>query len=416
MFPRLQIARATRAFAFLFVVVTLSGCATYQLKAGKARRMLANGNAVGAVAALEKQANTEGKDQLVYLLDFATAAQLAGDYDRSTRAFLGADQMAEVKDYHSISKQTASLLFNQGQVQYKGDDYEKVLINAYLAINYLLMDNLESALVETRRINEKLTHYEVDAKKNYEQNPFAFYLSAMIWESDRNWDSAYIDYHKAYKLNPNIPYLKQDLVRAAYNARRMGTEKKWKTQFGLSRPDDPTFRKHGELVVIYQQGWGPRKRPNPSWHRVPKLFPTPTYTRQAKVSIEGVGEELSQKVYSVQDVAIKTLDDQYAGLIAKRMAGIAAKEVVADQVRQQNETLGALLKIGMHISDQADLRQWSTLPESFHVARIRLKPGEYKIKISGLNGAGVSTGESSREATIAIKRGKKTFLTWRSFH
>ena len=36
----------------------------------------------------------------------------------------------------------------------------------------------------------------------------------------------------------------------------------------------------------------------------------------------------------------------------------------------------------MDVSDQADLRQWSTLPESLQVSRIFVEPGNYKIDFS----------------------------------
>jgi hypothetical protein len=329
---------------------------------------------------------------------------------------MDADQMSEVKDYHSISKISASLLTSERMMQYKGDDYEKVLINAMLAVNFLMVDNLDSALVETRRINEKLEHYRVDAKRPYEQNPFAFYLSALIWEADRKWDDAYIDFNKAYKLDPNIPYLKEDLIRASKNARRESDFKKWKAKFGQAVPKDPSFLQTGELILIYQQGWGPRKQPSPNWHRIPKLYPTRSYIQQAKLVVEGVTSELTQPIYSVERVAIKTLDDQYAPLIAKRIAGMVVKDQVAQRAKKENELLGTLLEIGMHVSDQADLRQWSTLPETFQIAKVTLKPGTYKVTVHGLNSSGQTAGEGTESQEIVIKPRKKSFIRWRSFN
>ena len=87
-------------------------------------------------------------------------------------------------------------------IPYKGDDFEKVMINAMLAINFLSLGDMEGALVETRRLNEKLEHYRIDGKKPYKQSELALYLSAMIWEADGKWDDAYIDFVKAYKVNP----------------------------------------------------------------------------------------------------------------------------------------------------------------------------------------------------------------------
>ena len=52
--------------------------------------------------------------------------------------------------------------------------------------------------------------------------------------------------------------------------------------------------------------------------------------------------EVSQVFYSVTDVAMKVLNDEYNSIVAQRVAGVAAKAVVADQIRQKNKALGKL--------------------------------------------------------------------------
>lgn len=394
----------------------LSGCATYQTKISGGYNELIQGNPGRAAEIFKPLAEEEGKDQLVYLFEYGTALQLAQRYDESNKVFLLADKMSEIKDYHSISKITTSLLLNEGQMQYKGDDFEKVIINAFLAINFLMKGELDSALVETRRLNEKLTKYRVEAKRDYEQNPFARYLGALIWESDGRWDDAYIDYAEVMRLNPSIESLKKDLLFAAKKSGRGEEVEKLKKQFpGVSL--DPSWNdpKVGEIVLIYQQGQGPIKQPNPDFVRVPKLYPRYSFGQRARMLIEGVGEIESEVISSVQDVAIKTLDDAYAGIVAKRMAGIATKAVVADQIRQKDKLLGDLAWIASNLADQADLRQWASLPQTFQVARKRVPAGKYKVKVLALSAANQPTGEILDEQEIEVKPRKKTFLNWRSF-
>ena len=113
----------------------------------------------------------------------------------------------------------------------------------------------------------------------------------------------------------------------------------------------------------------------------------------------------------MERVAIKTLNDQYAPLIAKRLAGVVVKEIAADQVRQKNEGLGLLTFVGLHLTDRADLRQWSTLPETFQVAKIRLKAGKYKVKVQGYYKDEKGSNQTmQREFVIQPRR--KTFFTW----
>ena len=406
--------RGLRFFLF-FVISVLVACASYQRKVYQARLLMGQGKPVLAAKELAPLAEQEGIDQLVYLFDYGTALQLVGNYKESNRIFLQADQLAEVKDYVSVSKQTASLFLNQEMVQYQGDDFEKVMINAMLAINFLSLGDMEGALVETRRLNEKLEHYRIDGKKPYAQNEFALYLSAMIWEANRKWDDAYIDFVKAYKINPKIGYIKKDLVRASFNARRMEAHRKWKKKFNLKY--DPIWKQkdYGELVLIYQQGWGPRKYPSRVWRRIPELYPTSSHIKKAKLSVIGGKSEMSQLIYDVEKVAIKTLNDQYAPLIAKRLAGMVVKEVAADQVRQRNEFLGDLVDISLQVVDRADLRQWSTLPATFQVAKIRLKAGKYQIKVHGYYNNGTASDQGMPKREVIIEPHHKTFFTWRTF-
>jgi hypothetical protein len=69
----------------------------------------------------------------------------------------------------------------------------------------------------------------------------------------------------------------------------------------------------------------------------------------------------------------------------------------------------------MYASDRADLRQWSFLPKEFQMARIRVKPGKYKMKISTQNKYSESQGNGLFEKEIEIKTGKTRFINWRQF-
>ena len=419
-----------------------SGCATYQTKVEEARSHISSRQTARAVEVLAPLAEKEGDDQLVYLLDYAIALQQDGKYQESSKVLNRAERIADILDYTSLSKETASLILSEEMVQYKGDDYEKIMINAVNAINYLMVGDLETALVQVRRLNNKLYLYKTEAKRDYEQNPFAYYLGAVIWEADRKYDEAYIFYKKAYELIPDFPLLQEDLIRGAMKAQRPEEVARWRKLWPQT-PISPVWSDStmGELVVIYQQGWGPRKRPRPENHRFPQLVPTRSQTQSAEFQI--VRDEVAtptaqaaklklpastlqvspptlsvsaRRLFSVQEVAIKTLESQYAALIAKRVAGIATKAVVSDQIRQKNELLGQLAWIALSLTDRADLRQWSTLPESFQIARVYLKPGTYTVTGRGLSGSGEATGEDMASQKVVIAPGRKAFVTWRSFH
>ncbi len=401
---------------YYFLVLFLLGCATYQSKLTRPLIYLQNGHADQAAAMLKEDAFKESDDQLVYLLDYGLAEQAAGAYKESNKAFLQAADVAELKDYHSISRIAGSLVLSEGMVQYKGDEYEKLLIHVYAALNFLMLKQYDEARVEVRRIHERVDKLKMDGEKFFEENPFAFYISALIWEQTGNSDSAYIDYKNTFKYAPHFAQVREDLLRMSYIKGRQDDYAKYKQQFSDVKIKEKEWKdkSQGELVVIYQQGRGPKKQPHPSSNNLPKLYPTYSSGVQARVFINDKLKDETSILLDLQDLAISTLDRQYAALIAKRVAGVAVKAVIASQVDRHAEGLGQLAWIAMNMADQADLRQWVTLPQTFQVARITLPPGKYKMKIAAINVGDSETGEMI-EQEIQISARRKTFYNWRSF-
>lgn len=390
------------------------GCASYQSKVLEARNSLAGGNAENAATLLKDMASQEGKDQILYMLDYGLALHQLSDFKQSNQTLIEVDRLADFKDYISIGRQAGSLFINESLIPYKSERFENILINTYLALNFTMQNNFESALVECRRIDEKMRKMKLE-NEDMRKSFYARYLSAMIWEAEKNWDSAYIDYQNAYNIERSRPYLGKDLIRSAWRARRYDALKKWQKQFpqySLEKIKKET-KEEGELVFIYQQGWIPRKYPRPENFRFPYLVPVSSGFTQALVQIKDKRYPATELLYDVGAEAIRTLDNDYAYLVAKKILGVIAKEVAADQIRQKNEALGNIAALVMHMADQADLRQWSTLPNTFQISKISLPPGEHEIAILARGPAGES---KIFEGQIKIKKGQKTFLTKRTFH
>jgi hypothetical protein len=381
-----------------------------------ARNLIQQGQFTEALQQLKVLADEPGNDQLVYMLDYATALQMAGNYEESNKYFLKADRFADIQDYTSLSLETGSFLFGEEMVQYKGEDFEVVLINAMTAINFLNIGKLDDAMVEVRRLNEKLRRFRTEAKRKFTDNPLALYLSAIIYEANKNWDDAAIAYEQVYQIAPGYPPLREDLIRANLKARRWDAAKKWKESFSeVVEKAEWTDTKNGEVVVIYQQGWGPRKGFRPENARYPMMFPIwsdesePRFQllkindQDTNVSVEFRGRET---LFDVDRVAVASLEDQYASLIARRLGGAVVKNVVAERIRKENQLLGDLALIAMYASDRADLRQWSTLPKAFKIYRATLPAGDYTLQM----------GFGEKSTRLRIKPNGKVFVSLRESH
>jgi len=183
-----------------------------------------------------------------------------------------------------------------------------------LAINYLMMGNLDEAQVETRKLNDKLYKFRYEGRK-LRSKSLAFYLSAMIEEANKDWDSAYIDFKKAYDLNPNLEYLHEDLIRAGIAARRGEESRVEEKMAGREAREFQRSRRSGACVPT---GLGTAKAPDPGFPRIPKLYPVYSSTQRARLDVEGEAPANTETVASVtmsqsRPWTTTTRSDRHAG-------------------------------------------------------------------------------------------------------
>ena len=67
--------------------------------------------------------------------------------------------------------------------------------------------------------------------------------------------------------------------------------------------------------------------------------------------------------------------------LANSLMRIASKQAAEQQVRKQNENIGALLSVINAVSEKADTRNWQTLPYSISYARVPLIEGSNQLTL-----------------------------------
>ncbi len=399
---------------FLFTL----GCASARMSDHESDRLFQAGHYVEAATHLKeglKKEGENGKDLLLFLLDIGLSLHSAGEYEESNRFFLQADKIAEIKDYTSLATEGATLLTSDNIKSYKGEDFEKVLINTYLAMNYALLGDRENALVEARRVNSKLHLMVTEGQRKYKQNAFARYLSAILYEDEYNYNDAYVDYKNTWALMPQFPGLGRDLWRCAWQLRMPDEMERWDQAFSLTEEDHVEAKKlgprssQGEIIVLYENGIAPIKKPNPQFSALPKFYPRSNTVYQARVEVNGETKGFTSLLDDVEETAIRDLDEKYGGLIAKKVAGIVAKEAVAYGVEKQTNSpiLGLLTRAVFYLSDQADVRSWNLLPRDFQVLRVGVAAGTYSVKLFPIGS------EILLEKIIQVEAGKKVFVNFR---
>ena len=381
----------------LVSVGALSGCATdYVQRMGKVRALYEAGDGDGAVALLDKSfKNTpdeKGINKLLLLLDRGMMLHAAGKWKESLATLHQADELSQKLDFTSVTEEAGVLLTNEGTRTYRGEDFEKLMISMLLALNYSALGQTEDALVEVRRINERITKMVVEEKKPYEQLAITRYLGAVLWESQNELDSAAIDYLEAAKtMKGALGSLAPEFLRILKKTARDDAYRDYKKKFPDVR-DDALSKDAAQVVVVIEAGRAPKKESTQKEFAggvgAPTLIAIPFYPPRlralpnAKVSV-GSESVTAAVVTSMDEVAQTHLNDRVGKLVAKQIASLAIKGALAAGVgaATNNKALGMLAFGLLAMTQQADTRSWLTLPAEFQVARLRVPPGATKVSV-----------------------------------
>jgi hypothetical protein len=117
-----------------------------------------------------------------------------------------------------------------------------------------------------------------------------------------------------------------------------------------------------------------------------------------------------EKVEDVNAIAFKTLNERMLQELGQGLLRVALKKALEKKVRKENETLGFLLGAFNMASEQADTRNWQTLPHSIHYSRAPLKNGENIVEIY----TDGPRSESSEKFTFIGQKGVTQFHSYQS--
>jgi len=403
----------------LLSALFILSCSTYQDHVSAGRLLMEQNKQDEAIEKFKARAQETGGDQLAYLLEYATALHQAGRFDESNKAFQQADALADKNDYTSVSRTAGTYVVSEAMTQFRAETFEYLLINIYQALNYLMLADYDNAHVMARRMVEKLNKVEIDKDSKRKQASFGAYLSGLIYEAQGDWDNAYILYNKAYEAVPDMEQYHRDVLISARRANRSDAYERLKKKWPALDKSIAwgKLKTQGEFIYIFQQGWIPRKRPRPENKVLPMMVPVAGETRRARVIVDGKDKTESMPVFDLEDVSIQTLNEDYKRLAAKALARAASRAAVRGAAihNKDNAALNtaAIASFIFEAMDQADLRQWSTLPARFQIVRDYLPEGKHDVEIVALK----NNGQSSElwKSSISIQKNKKTFKIQRAF-
>jgi len=460
---RLKLYLATAALSVLY------GCAGKNFYA-KINAESAGGRYESALKDIEtnRKEYYPSKDTLLYFLDSGMLSHLAGKYKESNAAFEKAKMLAEQLYTKSLTAEGASLLINDSQKAYDGEDYEIAMIYLIKALNYAAMGEENSAMVEIRQLDHFFKTISVNGGSagDEEIRPGALYFSAIVRESAGDSNGALIDYKNAIaafeKKGAKPP---RGLITGCYAAAvNMGFQddaQRIKEKYSLEQNEiSPASRE--EIIVVHINGPAPVKTGRKievsfgeGWAHAESIKTSgddqkkfaaansaargfaskktfsvsfPEYTQPpyscAYLNVEIEGKKFkTEKTSDITSAAVKSLKDRINRIRAKSIARAWIKHVLAREAEKSAEksrgkTMGMLVGGGLRAlsaaTEQADIRSWRTLGSEIAICRIPAEEGTHNLRLNMKTKFGADIGEKILGG-VQVKKNKKTFLTVRTF-
>ncbi len=354
------------------------------------------------------------------------AAFVGGDFEGALVQFHLAQAASESIDERaalglsSLGQSVASLALNEGQQDYMGEGYERVMMHAMLGLSYLAQGRAEDVLVEARRVDEMLTSEQELYDTDYGAGGIGHLMSAMAYELIGKPGEAYIDYQRLQEKGLGGSLVTSALLRLAASTNRPDDLQRFTEEFGEGQEVPEGWP---SVVVIAGLGIGPAKAefkldvPLPDGvfsMAVPKFAEGRSPTEALELRFPESNTRVRTAVIeNVSQVAKKNLSDRTTALAIRSAGRGLLKRQLADQVRdnKRGQALGLLADAFTIFSERADLRAWRTLPDSWVAARAFLPPNEsVAIQLAEIGGDVVPLG------TFQLLEGETMFILARSLH
>ncbi len=283
------------------LLLFLSGCAAaYSSYLSRSLRHLERGDYAAALALIEKPNGPT--NMLLYRLERGLIFHYQGLYAESNAEFERAENLIDRLYTRSLSREAASLLTNDAIIAYRGEEFERVLIHYYRALNYERIGDRQAVLVECRKANLKLEEYaqQADYQLSYKNDAFMQYATGLFYEAEGELNDAYISYkdaekgYRAYREAFGIGVPRMLLIDLTRLAQKLGYDDEVQSyvEHYRLRPDELQQHPGGEVVVFVESGFAPRKL-------------------ESELSVPILKDDSGQAIWTVSERAVSRYHNHY---------------------------------------------------------------------------------------------------------
>jgi hypothetical protein len=446
---RTQVARLTRLFVVWIALIALASCVTTRnSKFVEIDEAAAAGDFETAVNTLEESSSElyGNRDGVLYYLDSGMLYFYNRDYQQSIQQFSEAERLIEEYFTKSMSQAAASLLLNDNQIDYAGEDFEDIYLNVFKAVGFMEQGDYEAAFVEVRRINNKLNLLEdkyqglaarynqsddasVDieaGESRFYNSALARYLSLIMYRADGDFDGARIDWEQletAFREQSNLyqhpnPF-DRSIIEPSDQARLSvlafageAPLKRAETLYVVTFDNrvEIIYAGEGDEGVLIPEGYAAFAYPGVEGgyrfkFQLPRMDTRGSDVTRIRVVADGepIGE--LGLLEDMERIAVDTFQIKEPIIFLKTVTRTIVKGIIAQKskegMQEAGENSGTMLglaagligsvaaDVAVDASEQADLRVSRYFPAYTYASEWTVEPGTYDIAVEYFDATGL---------------------------
>lgn len=413
-----------RPLSCTLVLAILSGCASYSERMTAATTDADAGRYEEAIDQVQKASGLNGNgipkeldsDAALGLLNRATLEQALQRFGPSSQDFQEADRELEFLDIaNDAVGELGRYFFSDSATRYRSSPTEKLALNGFNMMNYLALNDLQGARVESRRFSV-MQRYLNEYAKGQPHAAFGSYLAGFTLEQMGEYTGAMRYYDEALAIE-HFESLREPV-------RRLSTLTPYRGQAiaefladpkPLSVPESAiNSEATARILVVISVGRVPHKVPEriPIGAAIglagsaisgdpavlgysvfkfvvyPGLAQTGSRYSQVRLRVDGqdvrpdlasrLGAEISREYESIKPSII-------AAAVSRMIVRAAAAEGMREAGNSAGDGLGWFLALATEASlaglDKPDTRSWMFLPDRVYVYQQRVTPGKHRVEV-----------------------------------
>jgi hypothetical protein len=412
--------------------ILVAGCTSHAQRVTQVRDAFYAGDLAAASAAIETGLSGGKFDADVLKLERAIVELSSGQPREAEQTLREVRDRFDHLQQKSAAEAAASYLTDDNRRAYAGEDYEKVLVRALLALTNLMHDGGDAEAYSLQTIDKQEQIIAAGADKQGENPKLAYqrvalapYLRGVLREATHvDYDDAERSYVTVCNWQPAFFYGKSDLERATRGTHSapgngvlyvfaLSGRGPYKVET-VEVPSSAALLIAGEIVSAVGNQTVP---PNVAPVKVARVARSPSgRARVLMVTVDSQTLGTTDTITDVSDLAVKQYDAIYPHVVAravarrivKKGAVYGAKEVSGIEKGSLSGLAFDLAGVAWEATESADTRCWGLLPQEIQVLRMELPAGPHEVTLQPL--AYVKAVGRSTTQRVEIANGRNTYM------